>query len=67
MKPVITLEIAPYDHPVIEINAPADESEVESMTLWLSDDICLTGARSDVERFVRDLCNQVAMREGETP
>lgn len=62
MKPSITLEIAPYDHPVIEINAPG-EDEVESMTLWLSDDITLTGARPDVERWVRDLANQVAMRE----
>lgn len=64
MKPSIILEITPYDHPVIETSPPVDDDEVESMTLWLTDDISLTGARPDVERWVRDLANQVAMQEG---
>ncbi len=68
MKVVLSLEIGPYDRPLAEIVAGDEDDETQtSMTLWLSDDLSLTGARADVERFVRDLAAQVAMAEGNSP
>lgn len=64
MKPWISLEIGPYDHPVAEVIIPDEDDEVEAMTIWLTDDISLTGIRPDVERWVRDLAQQVALQEG---
>lgn len=66
MKVWVSVTIGPYDHPVAEIIA-ADEDEgpeVETITVWLTDDISLTGARVDVERWVRDLASQIAWSEG---
>jgi hypothetical protein len=67
VKAWISLCIGPYDHPVAEVILADedDDLETEAMTLWLTDDISLTGARTDVERWVRDLATQVAMKEGD--
>lgn len=64
MKVWITLEVGVHDRPLAEVTQ-AGADEVDSTTVWLTDEISISGARTDVQRWVRDLCSQVALQEDE--